>query len=75
MTSATPVAAPVATMAEARYLDVAGLATYITKSPKAIRQMVNKAHIPHIRVGRSVRFDVKQIDAWMQQQVDRRKPQ
>lgn len=58
-----------------RYLDVAAVAAYISKSPKAVRHMVDKAHIPHIRLGRSIRFDREAIDTWMRRHVDRRKPQ
>ena len=60
---------------EPRYLDVAGVATYISKSPKAIRHMVAQAQLPHIRIGRSIRFDRAKIDTWMLSQTDRRKPQ
>ena len=60
---------------EPRYLDVAGVATYISKSPKAIRHMVAQAQLPHIRMGRSIRFDRVEIDRWMMGQKDRRKPQ
>ena len=60
---------------EPRYLDVDGVAIYVSKSPKAIRRMVEKAQIPHMRIGRSVRFDRERVDAWLTKQVDRRKPQ
>lgn len=63
-------------MAEPRYLDVGGVAAYLSKSPEAVRMMVKRAQIPHLRMGqRTVRFDREMIDRWMAKQVDRRKPQ
>lgn len=63
------------TSVEPRYLDVNGVAGYLTKSPDAIRMLVKKAQIPHVRLGRSIRFDRVAIDKWMLGQVDRRKAQ
>lgn len=60
---------------EVRYLDVAGVALYLSKTKRAVHHLVAQAQIPHIRMGRSLRFDRAAIDQWMKGQMDRRKPQ
>ena len=57
-----------------RYMNVQQCAAYISKSPKAVRHMVDKAHIPHIRLGRSLRFDRELMDRWMARHRSKRKP-
>jgi excisionase family DNA binding protein len=62
-------------MTEARYLDVAGVSTYISKTEKAVRHMVASSQIPFARIGRSLRFDRELIDRWMARHLNRGKPQ
>lgn len=52
----------------ARYLDVAGTAEYLTLSEDAVRVMVKRQEIPHIKVGRRLRFDIQDLDLWMRRQ-------
>ncbi len=52
----------------ARYLDVAGAMEYLTLSERAIRTMVARQEIPHIKVGTRLRFDVQDLDLWMRRQ-------
>jgi excisionase family DNA binding protein len=61
-------------LAHPRYLDVAAVAAYISKSEKAVRHMVASAQIPHARIGRSIRFDRDVIAKWMAKQTSKRKP-
>jgi excisionase family DNA binding protein len=49
----------------ARYLTVPEAAEYLGMTPNAVRMMVQKRDIPHIRVGRRVRFDIRDLDAHM----------
>jgi excisionase family DNA binding protein len=46
-------------------LDPAALATRLGVSARFIRRLVNERRVPYIKVGRFVRFDVNEIDAWL----------
>lgn len=54
-----------------RYLDVAQLATYIGRTPKAIYHLVAEGKIPVMRLGRKVQFDKEKIDRWMDRHSQR----
>jgi excisionase family DNA binding protein len=51
-------------------LDVAEVAAYLRDSPRHIRRLVAERRIPCVKVGRYVRFDPDEIDAWLR--VNRR---
>ena len=48
-----------------RYMDVNECAEYVGRTAKAIRGLVRRREIPHIRVGRRVQFDREKIDRWV----------
>ena len=55
-----------------RYLDVSELATTIKKSKGQIYQWVNRSihglvNFPYLKVGRSLRFSLKDITEWMRE--------
>ncbi len=62
-------------LTDARYLDVAGLSTYISKSPEGVRMMVKRSQIPYARIGRSIRFDREVVDKWMARHANKGKAQ
>ncbi len=57
-----------------RYMTVAQCATFINRSPKAVRGLVERQEIPCIRVGRRVQFDQRKVEGWMLRNADRRRP-
>ena len=58
MKSQTPAAAPLK-----RLLTAAEAGVYIGRSTPAIRMMTYKRQLPCVRDGRSVRYDVRDLDA------------
>jgi excisionase family DNA binding protein len=54
-------------------MDYRGLSRYMKISYGTLRHKVMKGEIPHIKIGRSVRFDKKRIDQWLAKQA--REPQ
>jgi excisionase family DNA binding protein len=57
-------AAPVVDSAR-RLLDIAAVAERLSTSVRHIRRLVQERRIPVVRVGRLVRFDPVDIDAWL----------
>lgn len=58
-------------MAGKRLLDVKGLSDYLSLPTATIYSWVSLRRIPEcavIRLGRSLRFDLQEIDAWVEQQ-------
>lgn len=49
-----------------RTMTVEECADYIRRTPEAVRTMVKRAHIPHMKIGRRVQFDREKIDRWME---------
>lgn len=49
------------------------VAIYLALTPGAVKQLVHRGEIPHFRVGRSVRFDLNEIDKWIDQNTYRRR--
>ena len=45
--------------------DYRGLSVYLKVAQGTLRHKVMRGEIPHIKIGRSVRFAKKQIDAWL----------
>lgn len=48
-----------------RYLDVDGVAEYLSLSKYTIRDWIKKRQIPFIKFKRAVRFDLQEIDIWL----------
>jgi excisionase family DNA binding protein len=49
-----------------RFVDVVGIAEYLGSSEHTIRFWVKNGRIPFSKLGRSVRFDLREIEAWLQ---------
>jgi excisionase family DNA binding protein len=50
---------------EKRFIGVIDLAQYLSVSPNTVRCWVWKRRIPSHRLGRLVRFDLREIDTWV----------
>ena len=48
-----------------RYLDVPATAEYLGVTERHVRELVYRRAIPHHHVGRLLRFDLDDLDAWM----------
>jgi excisionase family DNA binding protein len=53
-------------MAASRYVGVAALAIYLGLTDNAVRGLVKRGQIPVTRVGRTLRFDLRKIDRWLE---------
>ena len=51
---------------EKRFIGVKELAVYLSLSEETIRSWVWQRRIPIFKIGRAVRFDLKQIESWLQ---------
>ena len=51
----------------ARLLDLPAAAHYLSLSYWTIRDMVSRGEIPHVRAGRRVLVDVRDLDRWIDQ--------
>ncbi|MEM7342484.1 MAG: excisionase family DNA-binding protein [Actinomycetota bacterium] len=51
-----------------RLVDIDGAADYLTVSPRLVRAMVAERRIPYLKVGKFVRFDLDDLDGWLDQQ-------
>lgn len=49
-----------------RLTDVAGVATYIGRTEDAVRTMVKRRQIPFVKIGRTLQFDLRKIDRWIE---------
>jgi excisionase family DNA binding protein len=47
------------------FLDVEGVARYLSVSVRHIRRLVADRRIPHHKVGHLLRFDPAEIDVWL----------
>lgn len=47
-------------------LTVEQIASLLQKKPRTIREMCYKKLIPHIKLGRSIRFDLPKIQEWLE---------
>lgn len=50
-----------------RFLDVKSLAQYISLSEHTIRAWVKQGCIPFSKIGRSVRFDLRKLEGWLEE--------
>ena len=48
-------------------MDYRGLAAYMKYSQDTLRQKVMRKEIPYFKIGASVRFSKKHIDAWLEE--------
>ena len=48
------------------YLTVAELAAWLSLTEKAVRGLVQRDAIPHRKVGKGLRFDRTEVEAWSQ---------
>lgn len=48
-----------------RWLSIREAAHYTGWSPRTLQRKVQERQIPHIRKGRTVRFDIRELDAWL----------
>ena len=55
-------------MGTQRLVDINAVAVYLSLTPAAISHMVQRHQIPFVRLGRRVRFDLRQIDRWVERQ-------
>jgi excisionase family DNA binding protein len=46
-------------------------ATLLAVSIRKLWQLTNMRLIPSVRIGRSVRYDLRDLEAWIEQQKDR----
>lgn len=51
--------------APSRWMSVDQCATYIGRTPEAVRMLVKRGQIPHSRTGRKLQFDKERLDAWL----------
>lgn len=51
---------------EKRYFTVNEIANYLGMTSNAIRAWVRLRKIPYSKLGRSVRFDIRKIDLWVE---------
>jgi excisionase family DNA binding protein len=52
-------------MAEKTLWDVKQCAQYLGKSPRWLWREIARGNVPHVRVGKSLRFYPEEIDAWL----------
>jgi excisionase family DNA binding protein len=55
-------------MQEKRLLTVTELSPLLSITPGAIYMLIARRQIPHLKIGRRIRFDPAQIEAWLQNQ-------
>ncbi len=48
-----------------QYLNVAATAEYLGTTERHVRELVYKRNVPYHKVGRLLRFDLDDLDAWM----------
>ncbi len=53
-----------------RLLSVADVACYLGLSAWTIRQMIHTGQLPHIRVGRRILLDRRDVNKWIEQKQD-----
>ena len=48
-----------------RLLDIDGAAEHMAVTPRFVRSLVADRRIPYLKVGKFVRFDVGDLDTWL----------
>ena len=51
---------------ERRFIGKEDLAVYLDVSPETIRSWQKTGKVPYFKVGRLVKFDLKEIERWLQ---------
>lgn len=54
-----------------RYMDLEQCAAYIGRTTHALRGLIRRRQIPHMRIGRRLQFDRDKIDSWMKRHARR----
>jgi excisionase family DNA binding protein len=54
-----------ATMSRRHLLDIDAVAEQLAVTPRHVRRLVAERRIPYLKVGRFVRFDPTEVDAWL----------
>jgi excisionase family DNA binding protein len=54
-------------MAKAPLIDSTEVATRLGTTQRHVRRLVAERRIPFVKVGRLVKFDVAQVEAWVEQ--------
>jgi excisionase family DNA binding protein len=55
-------------------VDIAGIAALLGVDVRFVRWLVTERHIPYVKVGRYVRFDVAEVAGWLDRQRVREEP-
>lgn len=50
-----------------RLLALSATAEYLSLTPDQVRALKYRRQIPFVKVGRSLRFDVRDLDRWIEQ--------
>ena len=50
-----------------RFLSAGELGEYLGVSESVLRNMANRKQIPHVKIGRTVRFDKEDIEKWIKE--------
>ncbi|MBI3601521.1 MAG: helix-turn-helix domain-containing protein [Candidatus Omnitrophica bacterium] len=56
---------------EKRYLTVVEISQYLGFKPSAIRKWIRQGRIPFNRFQRNIRFDLKLIDQWANERLEK----
>jgi excisionase family DNA binding protein len=48
-----------------RLLDIDETARLLNTTPRFVRRLVQERRVPYLKVGRFIRFDPDEIDAWL----------
>jgi excisionase family DNA binding protein len=54
-------------LTEQRLVGLQEIAVYLNIKPSTIYAWVNQKRLPYIKIGRLVKFDLQDIDAWIQE--------
>lgn len=58
-----------ATLVSRRLLTIKEAAQYTSLSVHTLYTMVSQRRVPHVKVGRLVKFDLEMLDRWIKQQT------
>ena len=58
-----------ASFMEKRLLSIAEASTFLGVSTSFLYKLAESKAIPHLRLGRALRFDIRQIEAWLSRQT------
>lgn len=47
-------------------LDIESAAQHLSVSPRFVRRLVAQRRVPYLKIGKFVRFEVADLDAWLQ---------